>query len=421
MPRSKRCKSDNGGGSEELWKRPPVSCILHVSGIQHLDFTSLSQVKGSATDKLAQLHSIRDRRLNEPHDSPFRMEDVCNRIPESLAGADLEAIGYHRGCYQHFTKNQDRLKCSVTSNEASTSRSPRKRPSSSAMQLFPTECIFCGRIEQKVSGKTERCINFAVFMDKGGALKEPTWKQIEPRALELGLHCLHRMVQGEDLFAREANFHKSCRKSFNLKYVNHLRDTGQATNRAIDTDQDRKAAAHMKAFTAVLDFIQDQVIEQKEVVQLASLRLHYVQELERNGFPNPEYRSEKLKTRLENHDIHEWIAFAKINPGDKGCITYNLVYSASISVADAVTYAYKLGSKDKYEDVALLLRRIIQQAFNESKSLPWPPTADDLEVKSSDELLPPDLLKFLNFVISGDADMEKSEKIRRIVLSIGQV
>jgi hypothetical protein len=220
------------------------------------------------------------------------------------------------------------------------------------------------------------------------------------------------MVQGEDLFAREANFHQSCRKSFNLKYVNHLQDTAQSMNRAIDTEQERKAAVHLKAFTAVLDFIQDRVIGQKEVVQLALLRLLYIQELERNGFPNPEYRSEKLKVRLENHDIHEWIAFAKVNPGDKGCITYNLVYSVSISVADAVAYAYKLGSKDKYEDMALLLRRIIQQAFNESKSLPWPPTADDLEIKSSYELLPSDLVKFLNFIISGDADMaEKCEKI----------
>lgn len=257
------------------------------------------------------------------------MEDVCNHIPESLAGADLEIIGYHRGCYQNFTKNQKRLKCSVTSNEASISCSPRKPPSSSARQLFSPDCIFCGRLEVKVSGKTERCIKFPVFKDKDGVLKEPTWKQIEPRALELGLHHLHRMVQGEDLFAKEANFHQSCRKSFNLKYANHLRDTAQATAQATncvtDTEQNRN--------------------RQNKVVQLASLRLLYTQELERNGFPNPEYRSEKLKAKLQNHDIHEWIAFAKVNPGDKGCITYNLVYSASISVTDAVTYAYMLHSK----------------------------------------------------------------------------
>lgn len=423
MPKSKKRKCDNGGGSEELHKRLSVCCILHVTGIQHGDFTPLSNVKGTAAEKLAQMHDIREKRLLEPLDSPNRMEEVCSQIPESLAGADLQVIGYHRGCYQNFTKNQDRLKSSSTSQElkASKSRSPRRQSSSSAIQLFPPECIFCQRLEVKVSGKTERCTKFAVFKDKEGALREPTWKQIEPRALELGHSSLYRMVQGEDLFAREAQFHQSCRKAFNLKYFNHQCHTAQATKRAVDTDQDRKAAAHLKAFNAVLDFIQDRVIGKMEIVRLASLRLLYIQELERSGFPNPEYRSEKLKARLENHDVHEWIAFAKVNPGDKGCITYNLVYSANISVADAVAYAYKLGSKDKYEDVALLLRGTIQQVFLESKPLPWPPTADDLEIKSSSELLPPDLLKFLNIVLFGDADLEKCEKTKRIVLSIGQV
>ena len=67
-----------------------------------------------------------------------------------------------------------------------------------------------------------------MFMDKNGALKEPTWKQIEPLALALGNSCLHREVQGEDLFAWEAQFHSSCRKSSNLKYANYLRDTARA-------------------------------------------------------------------------------------------------------------------------------------------------------------------------------------------------
>lgn len=71
MPKSKKRKRDNDGGSEELRKHPPVTCILHATGIEHLDFTPLSQVKGSATDKLAQLHSIRDRCLVEPPDLPY--------------------------------------------------------------------------------------------------------------------------------------------------------------------------------------------------------------------------------------------------------------------------------------------------------------------------------------------------------------
>ena len=107
------------------------------------------------------------------------MEDVCNQIPETLAGANLEAIGYHRGCHQKFTKNQDRLKCSVTPNARGlTIRSPRKSSSSSAIRLFPPECTFCEKLELKLSGKTERCIKFPMFKTKDEALKDPTSKQL---------------------------------------------------------------------------------------------------------------------------------------------------------------------------------------------------------------------------------------------------
>ena len=66
-----------------------------------------------STEKLSQLHNIRQRRLMEPRVSPYRMEDVCDQIPETLACAGLEAVDRHRSRYQKFTKNQDRLRGSV--------------------------------------------------------------------------------------------------------------------------------------------------------------------------------------------------------------------------------------------------------------------------------------------------------------------
>ena len=50
MSMPKKRKRDNDGGLEEVLKSPPTCCILHVSGIQHLYFTPLSKVKGSATE-----------------------------------------------------------------------------------------------------------------------------------------------------------------------------------------------------------------------------------------------------------------------------------------------------------------------------------------------------------------------------------
>jgi len=89
--------------------------------------------------------------------------------------------------------------------------------------------------------------------DKDGVLKEHTWKQIDPRALELGNSHLHHKVQGKELFVREAQFHPSCRKSFNLKCANYLRDAARAKDCGkTDTDQYRKASVHLKEFAAVL-------------------------------------------------------------------------------------------------------------------------------------------------------------------------
>ena len=53
------------------------------------------------------------------------------------------------------------------------------------MWLFPRECNFFLNLELKLFGGTERCVMFPMFKDKDRALKEPTWKQIEPQVLEL--------------------------------------------------------------------------------------------------------------------------------------------------------------------------------------------------------------------------------------------
>ena len=122
-------------------------------------------------------------------------------------------------------------------------------------------------MQLKVSGKTERCIAFPVFKCQDGTLKDPTWEQIEPRALELGSNRLHRLVQVEDLFSIEARFHQCCRTSFSLKYTNQLCRAYHDTDFPIQTKQARNAAAHLKAFNVVLNVIEDQVIGDKKVMR----------------------------------------------------------------------------------------------------------------------------------------------------------
>ena len=122
--------------------------------------------------------------------------------------------------------------------------------------------------EKKVSGRTERPTKFQSFKNK-----DCSWKQIELRALELGNNRLHRIVQGEDLFAREGQFHISCHSELKLKYANHLRDIARSVNSHLETDQYRKASVHQKALSTVVDLIQDRVIRQNEMLKLRFLRL----------------------------------------------------------------------------------------------------------------------------------------------------
>lgn len=73
------------------------------------------------------------------------------------------------------------------------------------------------------------------------------------------------------------------------------------------------------------------------------------------------------------------LTFTKIQPEDNRWPFY-LVYSSSISVGETITQANNLASNDAIKDVALLLGGVILRAFKETKELPWPPPASDLEV-----------------------------------------
>ncbi|KAG0718125.1 hypothetical protein GWK47_053088 [Chionoecetes opilio] len=99
--------------------------------------------------------------------------------------------------------------------------------------------------------------------------------------------------------------------SFATEYRNHIRAQEREENRNVDTDQAHRAAAHNAAFNLVVEHIQKHIVEHKQIIQLSTLRLIYITELEQQHFPNQDYRSEKLMNRLKNHDISDKIEFIK--------------------------------------------------------------------------------------------------------------
>jgi hypothetical protein len=184
---------------------------------------------------------------------------------------------------------------------------------------------------------------------------DSAWEQIETRAEKLGLVRLHRQVKDKDLFACEAKYHPSCFKSFRSAFANYERKIHMAKG-AKDTDHACMSAAHEKALK---EHIQNHIVQQNEVLQLSSLRLLYVEELKQHGYENPNYRSEKLLKRLQNDPVKDDVSFVKVNRDKGDAISFWLVYSSKTTVSNALARAYTLGSADKYQDVALLLRHNI--------------------------------------------------------------
>ena len=137
----------------------------------------------------------------------------------------------------------------------------------------------------------------------------------------------------------------------------------------------------------------------------------YVSELLATSFPNPDYRGEKLKRKLETFYANK-LKFILMDTQAK-FKTFN-VYNSEIELASAVLSAYKLRTKDVLHEVG---RKIILEAFNKAHPLPWPPIANILD--GMDGVTPVHLKTFLSIVISGQKDTT-SLNVKRLVHSIGQ-
>ena len=81
---------------------------------------------------------------------------------------------------------------------------------------------------------------------------------------------------------------------------------------------------------------------------------------------------------------------------ERRCISTKLVYNSSISVGEAIGYAYKLGCKEKVGDFFLQFQRDIQETFRQADPLPWLPTPNYLEATALDATLPNQLVKFFS-------------------------
>ena len=157
MPPKKKQKVD----SEECNK----ICIIHFSSSNEQNFVNLFQ--SADKDKIFEkIKQIAFKRLNQPDGSSYKLYEQCANIPTTL----MNHHGYHRDCYQLFTKNLDRLEeVQQISSSGMNRRSLTAANKWNDGVLFNKDCIFCNKMDR---------------------------------------------IKDVDLFSKEAMYHASCRKSF---------------------------------------------------------------------------------------------------------------------------------------------------------------------------------------------------------------
>jgi len=380
---------------------PVPVCMVHVPGQKSDKYgeVKLFSSKNDGEDTLAKLQGIKRKRLAEPLTSPYRMTDICKQIPDELSPNH----GYHRECYKRFTMNLTRLALKADQQE-STSRPARK---SGDNIVFTPECIFCNsekrkKIKVKGSWTTEGLSGF----EFGG------WQDLEKDAELRNDEKLLTRIRGKDLFACEAKYHRSCRKSYHTQDPKSWRsdsDEQRKTQRALED-------AHSFAFGKVCELIDKELLINKRMIQLRDLRRLYIAHLEETDFPNPEYRSSKLKDKLQNHlKYSSTLSYCQMKEAGPQYHGY-IVYSSGMSIDEAIRKAFELGSSDIMKESGNHLHDVIHQSFKESKDLTWPPNALELEQNSK---IPPELETFLSHVIAKQS-VPTTPKNQRLILSIGQ-
>ena len=120
---------------------------------------------------------------------------------------------------------------------------------------------------------------------------------------------------------------------------------------------------HAVCFPKHCEVIDTEIIIGKKVLKMTDLRsLHRIY-LSKTPFANPNYRSEKIKSILNSHEVYSnklyFVSLAKI----LGQYRSDLVFSNETDLSKAVKYGYLLECSEKIPDVAIFLHKMIKNVF----------------------------------------------------------
>lgn len=200
--------SEGDGQDQQGRKRPRIEstdekCIIHYEQSTNKNFTFLSKLS-DPQERLEKLMNIQRLRQIQPTSSTQRLD---SQIPEVIH----EKHGYHRDCYQKFTKNLNRLvteeRGEMVEQPATTRRKIKPPLGTTDRVVFEPDCIFCNKAGfisiYKCGVRTSENTSSFGF-DSGETVKEYANRKSDERLL-----C---RIRDLDLSAVGAKYHPNCLK-----------------------------------------------------------------------------------------------------------------------------------------------------------------------------------------------------------------
>lgn len=388
------------------WPVVSKSCLCHSDGIKDT-LTSFTEVT-----------------WNTFKDAAFLRKDT---IYGNMEGKwDTGPFGgYHRSCYQMYTAKSHierivrKRKSEEISDDEDNSEMQRELPltRSSLQSTNIKSCIICQaeKTDSKDRRRKEK-LTTCQTLTAGESLVNAATIRDDQRLLVA--------LDGQDLIALEVCYHRSCYRSYtNVKIPEESKNQNDEAETQI----------YEEAFQELKNEVEIQLFQRLEVLRMSSLRAKYVELLFRRGVNNPEYRSEKLKSRLQR-SFGEKVSFWHPRHRSEA----ELVYYEEIPKGQVVECGFHQSfeeevcheeeDKEAVNHIYHCAKTVRAALLNHDIGMPWPPCATDL--KEVNVALPPVVYNLLAWILTEDKEnrpIENSKRatindpnVHRLILSLGQ-
>lgn len=329
--------------------------------------------------------------------------------------------GYHRVCYQMYT-GKDHLQRVLKKRKLEP---PLEVEEDSEEEIFLTrssisqtnikQCIICqgDKTDSKDRRRKEKLSSCQTFAACESLLKAAQTK---------GDQRLRVALEGQDPIALEVCYHRTC-----FRYYIKVNEAGEEQTTISETQ------IYEDAFEELKIEIDTKLFKCLEVFKMATLRERYVELLSVRGIENSEYRTEKLKARIQRC-FGDRVDFWHPRYRSETELIYNNEVPKGQVVESGVNLSFEedISMDGSADDGSTDINHIYHAAkavrmalLSQDSKTTWPPTAATLN--ECNIQLPSVVFNLLAWILSDNTDGSPDENVtvtdpvvRRLILSIGQ-